>query len=104
MNAANETTCQFPAIPKTVKTYKSQRAAKLAATKAEQAYELALRNRCTDEYHGGISSELFTQVNDYMSKAFDNLAATIVAVKAQGYNDQPIEVVYARNAETSRYI
>lgn len=89
MNPATETTCQFPALPKTVKTYKSQRAAKLAATKAENAYELAIRNRCTDEWRSPAvwdnDNALYNRVNDYISKAFDNLAATIAAVKEQGF-------------------
>lgn len=84
---AEATRCQFPALPKTVKTYKSQRAAKLAATKAEAAYELALRNRCTDEYHAPsrLGDDLVSRVNDYMSAAFGNLVSTIEAVKKQGF-------------------
>lgn len=91
------TTCKFPALPKTVKTYKSQRAAKIAATKAEQAYEIALRNSGTDEYRSGTvitlcedgtvtsNDDLHERVREYTSKAFDNLAATIAAIKSQGF-------------------
>lgn len=39
MNDATKTTCQFPALPRTVKTYKSQRAATMAVNKADKALE-----------------------------------------------------------------
>lgn len=85
MNAT--TTCQFPSLPATVKTYKSQRAAALAVSKAEKAYEVALRNRCTDEYHDAKLDldALFARVNEYISKSYENLEATINAAREQGF-------------------
>ena len=86
MNAT--TTCQFPSFPATVKTYKSQRAATLAVSKAEKAYEVARRNCCTDEYHEAKLGfdDLFARVNEYIGKAYENLEATVNAARDQGFH------------------
>lgn len=86
---AEATVCQFPALPKTVKAYTSKRAAKIAVTKAENAYELAVRNRCTDEWHSprrwDDDNALSKRVNEYADQAYANLAATVAAATEQGF-------------------
>lgn len=82
------TTCQFPAI-RHPRTYKSQRSAKLAVGKAEQAYEAAIQNRCTDEYRGHMLPETRTELDRkvavYIEDTARNLEATLMAAREQGY-------------------
>ena len=85
------TRCQFPSLPKTVKTYKSQRSAKIAWTKAKKAYDLAVYNRCTGEAHEKpvLGSDqwniLHARIREYITQTFKNMEATRRAIEEQGF-------------------
>jgi len=88
-NYAHSTLCTFPALPNTIKTLKSARAAKLALSKAERAFNVAVRNRCTDESHYApktLDSTLRDRVSAYIETTFAHLVATIENAKAQGFD------------------
>lgn len=84
--ATDFTTCSFPALPLTVKTYKSQRAATMSLNKAQKAYEAALSNRCKDEFRRDArDADLWKRTYDLISSTWANLSATADSVKAQGF-------------------
>ena len=81
------TTCTFPALPATVKEYKTQRAAKMGLNRAKAAYETAVQNRCMDEYREADSdSGIFELVTFNITSTWNNLVATANTVREQGFN------------------
>lgn len=77
----------FPALPKTVKTYKTERAARMSVSKAERAYDHALRNRGAEDMQGPrpIGCDLGARCFDYIEVAWINLERTIAAASEQGF-------------------
>ena len=81
------TTCKFTALPNTIKSHKSIRAARMAVTKAEKAYKEAVRNRTTDEFHDSRNTmtDLRERVNAHITATWAHLKETVSHANEQGF-------------------
>ena len=100
------TTCSFPTISAVKSSFKSERAAQMAVTKANGVYDMAVRNGCTDEYknyEGAMSyeenGELRTKVEAHRIAAHAALIGLVSAAAAQGFSTRSSWLEHdARNA------
>ena len=77
----------FVNLPKTVKTYKTARAAKMAVSKADRAYKQALSNGGATEMHQPqpMGCDLRTRINNHTRCAWINIERTLAAANEQGF-------------------
>ncbi len=87
----------FPALPKTVKTYKSERAARMAVGKADRAYGHALSNRGADDMQGPrpMGCDLGERCFNYIECAWINIERTIAAAAEQGFTVRSANAAHA---------